>query len=221
MSQADAGAAQARPAILPRINASRSVAQADQLIHSIHEVVRQMGWFLVRRAQLVREGRPQHDDIPALHPLVQACRAYYENVSTLSDQLLHAQAQLEHLLDQAHAPVPTERDMAMLPQPEPVPLDLYGMMFPLEGLESEDAKPLSSAESAIAVSDYTHETAPPSDAKRRKTDDMVPLDTGASPVTSQPSAGDVLDFSWVDFTSLEKNAQESDLLSFPMDSSAP
>lgn len=220
MSRADAGAAQARPAILPRIDASHSVAQAEQLIDSIHEVVRQMGWFLVRRAQLVREGRPQRDDIPALHPLSQACRAYYENVSALSDQLLQAQAQLEHLLDQARAHVPTERDMTQLSKPEPMPLDLYDMMFPL-GLEREDTKPLLSPESAIAVSDYTHEPAPLSDAKRRKTDDMVSLDTGAPPVTSQPSAGDVLDFSWVDFPSLENNTQESDLLSFPMDGSAP
>ena len=48
MSQADAGAAQARPAILPRIEASRCLVQVDHLIASIHEVVRQIGWFLER-----------------------------------------------------------------------------------------------------------------------------------------------------------------------------
>ena len=159
MSQADAGATQARPAMLPRIDASRCLVQADHLIASIHEVVRQIGWFLERRAQLVRERRPPHDGIPALSPLTQACRAYYENVSTLSDQLLHAQTQLEHLLAQAHAPVSTEGDVTMLPRPEPMPLDLYGMMFPL-GLQGEDVKPLLSAESAIGVSDDTQEPSP-------------------------------------------------------------
>ena len=220
MSQADAGAAQARPAILPRIDATRCLVQADHLIASIHEVVRQIGWFLERRAQLVRERRPPQDGIPALSPLTQACRAYYENVSTLSDQLLHAQTQLEHLLAQAHAPVSTEREATMLPRPEPTPLDLYGMMFPL-GLQGEDVKPLLSAESAVGASDDTHEPSPSSDAKRRKTDDEVPLDTGASPETSQPSARDMLDFSWLDFASTDKSTPASDILSFPMDGSAP
>ena len=221
MSQADAGATQARPAMLPRIDASRCLVQADHLIASIHEVVRQIGWFLERRAQLVRERRPPHDGIPALSPLTQACRAYYENVSTLSDQLLHAQTQLEHLLAQAHAPVSTERDATVLPRPEPMPLDLYGMMFPL-GLQGEDVKPLLSAESAVGVSDDTHEPSPSFDAKRRKTDDdEVPLDTGASPETSQPSARDMLDFSWLDFASTDKSTPASDILSFPMDGSAP
>lgn len=220
MSQADAGATQARPAMLPRIDASRCLVQADHLIASIHEVVRQIGWFLERRAQLVRERRPPHDGIPALSPLTQACRAYYESVSTLSDQLLHAQTQLEHLFAQAHAPVSTEGDVTMLPRPEPMPLDLYGMMFPL-GLQGEDVKPLLSAESAIGVSDDTHEPSPSSDTKRQKTDDVVPLDTEASPETSQPSARDMLDFSWLDFPSTDKSAPGSDLLSFPTDGSAP
>ena len=220
MSQADAGATQARPAMLPRIDASRCLVQADHLIASIHEVVRQIGWFLERRAQLVRERRPPHDGIPALSPLTQACRAYYENVSTLSDQLLHAQTQLEHLLAQAHAPVSTEGDVTMLPRPEPMPLDLYGMMFCIRD-RGEDVKPLLSAESAIGVSDDTQEPSPSSDTKRQKTDDVVPLDTEASPETSQPSARDMLDFSWLDFPSTDKSAPGSDLLSFPTDGSAP
>ena len=64
-------------AAIPKATASYTGAQAEAVVSSLEDVIRQVGWFLVRHAQYAREDRPSSDSIPALHSLICACRSYY------------------------------------------------------------------------------------------------------------------------------------------------
>lgn len=225
---ATSGTSEART-ILPRIEAAQSVAQADKVVASLQEVVRQIGWFLLRRAQLVREGRPPYDCMPALHPLVQACNAYYTHVRALSEHLLFAQVQLEQLLDRADAPVPTDSEVSMMPETAPVSqIDLYQMissipMASAQAQAAESAPAGASAATAISLDDTPGAQEPAEQdtvllspiLKRRKVDDSVAGESSANtqePISLDTSvtasndplsaAGDMLDLSWIDFGSL-------------------
>ncbi|WFD19535.1 hypothetical protein MCAP1_001767 [Malassezia caprae] len=141
MSPSQGGPAASVPDV--RIDAARTEALADCVPASLAQVLREIGWLLVRRAQLAREGRPPRECLALLQPLAKACRAYTESMEQLRDQLMMADAVLEHLLDGAE-PAPDATDT-----PAPIaPLDLYSVMSTLpamawDGTAGDNAVPAS------------------------------------------------------------------------------
>ena len=121
-------------AAIPKATASYTGAQAEAVVSSLEDVIRQVGWFLVRHAQYAREDRPSSDSIPALHSLICACRSYYARVCSLSEHLLCAQVQFERLLEGANTPVPTVTDVGMVPNAAVPHMGLYHIMssFPVD-----------------------------------------------------------------------------------------
>lgn len=95
------------------VHALATCTRAEAVASSLRDIVRQTGWFLVRRTQLLRDGRPRRDCVPLLRPLADACRSYLQHASALREQLLCAVVHLEHALERAHG----AGDVAALSEP--------------------------------------------------------------------------------------------------------
>lgn len=150
--------------------------QADTISTSLQDVFRETGWFLLRRAQLARDGRAAEECIPLLRPLAQQCRTYIQNVSALRDQLLCAQVRLERLLEQAGT-TDTEPAVSLPSGTEPV----VGMETPLEQLDLYSmisTMPLDWTAAAAAAAAAATTTPTPSA-------NLGPLESSASDLSSK------------------------------------
>ncbi|WFD23148.1 hypothetical protein MEQU1_001834 [Malassezia equina] len=126
------------------IDAVRTEALADAVSASLAHVLREIGWLLVRRAQLAKEGRPVRECLPLLQPLAKACRTYYDTMEQLITQLLMAESVLEHLLDGTEpGPEATDAAAAQL-----APLDLYNVMSTLPAMQWDSTTTGASAPNA-------------------------------------------------------------------------
>ena len=174
-SVAQGGNARAVPDL--RIDAARTEALADAVPASLAQVLREIGWLLVRRAQLAKEGRPVCECLPLLQPLAKACRTYAETMEQLRDQLMVADAVLEHLLDGTE-PAPGAADAAAAPI---APLDLYSVMSTLPAMGWDSAAAEGAAPGAQPAS-----AAPAPDVPMASIDAAL---AQAMPVTEAPRAG--------------------------------
>ncbi|PKI85055.1 hypothetical protein MVES1_001050 [Malassezia vespertilionis] len=81
------------------VDANLANLQVDGIHEGFLEVLRQTGWLLQRRAQLVRHGRGTRELVPTLHALSCACKNYVNRTTALRDHLLCAEARLEYALE--------------------------------------------------------------------------------------------------------------------------
>lgn len=175
-------------AVIPKATASYTGAQAEAVVSSLEDVIRQVGWFLVRHAQYAREGRPSSDSIPALHSLICACRSYYARVCSLSEHLLCVQVQFERLLEGANARVPTVTDIGMMPNAAVPHMGLYQVMssFPVDTPSTTEQVSAASlgqvpmTSSATPLSDASSIANPSSTPMPAKVHAPPPVDTSAS-----------------------------------------
>lgn len=133
------------------IDAARIEALSDAVPASFAQVLREIGWLLVRRARLAREGCRPRECLALLQPLAKACRAYTETMEQLRDQLMMADAVLEHLLDGTE-PGPSATDTAAAPI---APLDLYSVMSTLPAMSWSGAAADSTAPTPAAPAPST------------------------------------------------------------------
>ncbi|WFD26762.1 hypothetical protein MNAN1_001749 [Malassezia nana] len=173
---------------------------------SLAHVVREIGWLLVRRAQLVKEGRPAAECLHLLHPLAQACRTYYDSLAQLRDQLLVAEAVLEHVLDGRE---PAGEPITSTPL---APIDLYSVMSTLPSMpwgqtttEIETPRAPSLPAPAMAIDSIDAALA-----------HALPLD----PVQPPPSGASVTDAIAIDSDDSDSATQEAPAATLPT-SAAP
>lgn len=183
------------------VDAARVEDLASTLPASLAQVVREIGWLLVRRAQLAKEGRPAAECLNLLHPLAQACRTYYDSLAQLRDQLLVAEAVLEHVLDGRE---PAGEPITSTPL---APIDLYNVMSTLPSMpwghattENEAPRAASPAAPAMAIESIDAALA-----------HALPLD----PVQPPPSGASVTDAIAIDSDDSDSATQEAPATALP------
>lgn len=115
-------------ALAVSFDAGQARARAADTRASFQDVVRQTGWLLRQRTQMIRQGRAGRECMPVLYPLAHACKQYLTHTEALRDQLvgrpthsqLCAQVLLEHALEKTHgSAAPVAEDL----EPAPITAD--------------------------------------------------------------------------------------------------
>lgn len=171
--------------IATNVDHERARALSGALGASLRDVLREIGWCLLRRAELMRDAQAPHGVRALLPPVARACQTYLDHASALRSQLLCAQVHLERLLEDVpseqglllHAPAATAQDVDSTPL---ATLDMYNMISSMPLDWSAPPAPVNAPAPPVLPSD----AALVADAARAAEAALLP----SAPATPAPAA---------------------------------